>query len=106
MSSRMLVGQHVEHNARRFPDKVALRVAHGLATGPQLAIRLSDGCIQLRLAQFRKPPGVPSQVPMRKTGAAGVTQAEPMFCPVVSVPAVTVTVRVATASSPWYSVWV
>lgn len=29
MSSRMLVGQHVEHNARRFADKVALREAHG-----------------------------------------------------------------------------
>ena len=29
MSSRMLVGQHVEHNARRFPEKVALREAHG-----------------------------------------------------------------------------
>lgn len=28
MSSRMLVGQHVEHNARRFAHKVALREAH------------------------------------------------------------------------------
>ena len=29
MSSRMLVGNHVEHNARRFARKVAVRVAHG-----------------------------------------------------------------------------
>jgi fatty-acyl-CoA synthase len=29
MTSRMLVGQHVEHNARRFARKIALRVAHG-----------------------------------------------------------------------------
>lgn len=28
MSSRMLVGQHIEHNARRFEGKVALREAH------------------------------------------------------------------------------
>lgn len=29
MSSRMLVGQHIEHNARRFPGKVALQEVHG-----------------------------------------------------------------------------
>ncbi|MGE4341259.1 MAG: AMP-binding protein, partial [Pigmentiphaga sp.] len=28
MSSRMLVGQHVEHNARRFAQKIALQEAH------------------------------------------------------------------------------
>lgn len=29
MSSRMLVGQHIEHNARRYAQKIALREAHG-----------------------------------------------------------------------------
>ena len=49
---------------------------------------------------------MPSQVPMRNTGLAGVTQAESMFWPVVVARRDTVTFRVATASSPWYSVWV
>src|SRR5215469_10330632 len=42
---------------------------------------------------------------MRNTGLAGVTHAESMFWPVRVEPAVTVTFRVATASSFWYSVW-
>ena len=29
MSERMLVGQHIEHNARRFAHKIAVREAHG-----------------------------------------------------------------------------
>lgn len=29
MSARMLVGQHIEHNARRFARKIAIREAHG-----------------------------------------------------------------------------
>src|SRR5216683_2011508 len=69
-------------------------------------MRESEGCMKVRLPEFRKPAGVPSQVPIRKMGEAGVTQAEAMLWPLVVEPAFTVTVRVATPSSPWYSVWV
>src|SRR5215831_5277088 len=68
--------------------------------GPQDAMRASEGCIDVRLGQFSRFAGVPSHPPIRKMDA-GVDQADVMFWPTVVVPAVTVTVRVATASSPW-----
>jgi hypothetical protein len=68
-------------------------------TGPQLAMRASEGCIEVRLPELRKPVGAPVHVPMRNTGLAGVTQPELRFCPVSVAPAVTVTGCDATASS-------
>ena len=46
--------------------------------GPQLRMRASEGCIEVRLPEFSKAAGVPSHSPMRKT-AAGVCHADVMF---------------------------
>src|SRR5689334_10298578 len=74
-------------------------------TGPQLALRLSEGCMTPRLAPLRNSRGVPSHWPIRQI-AVGLGRVEVMFCPDSAVFAVTVTERVATSSSPWYSTWV
>lgn len=54
MSSRMLVGQHVEHNARRFAQKVALQEAHARAwTYAQLNSFANRTAAALRAAGVR-----------------------------------------------------
>src|SRR5262245_5698171 len=72
-------------------------------TGPQLPLRASDGCISDRLPPLRSSSGAPSHSPIFQI-VAGLARVDAMFCPVSAVLAVTVTVRVATSSSRWYSV--
>src|SRR5476649_183468 len=70
-------------------------------TGPQLLLRLSEGCRMLIVCPFKNSRGVPSQLPMRQIVATVLGSLVMVWVlNVVGLPAVTVALPVQTASSP------